>query len=138
MCVRVCADRELDTVNAAWRMSHLYGRSPVCVRMCAGTKYKYKFTYIYDSCVVPEGGAQSCSRRCLVDWQPVRGAFVAFLCVCTSVPAQSPGDHICIYICIYIYRAPEFVNAAWHTPHLLVRPLPVCVRVCTTNVLYIT
>jgi hypothetical protein len=45
------------------------------------------------SCVVPEGGAQSCSRRCLVDWQPVRGAFVAFLCVCTSVPALSWGQY---------------------------------------------
>ncbi len=34
-----------------------------------------------------------CSRRCLVDWQPVRGAFVAFLCVCTSVPALSWGQY---------------------------------------------
>ena len=53
----------------------------------------------------------------LVDRLPVRGAFVAFLCVCTSVPALSWGQYrltsgcqvlvvVVLFVLLLVYRQP--------------------------------
>jgi hypothetical protein len=43
--------------------------------------------------VESEGPSRAAGGGGLVDRLPVRGAFVAFLCVCTSVPALSWGQY---------------------------------------------
>ena len=56
-------DRCPDIVNAAWHTSHLYGRSPVCVRVCTTnvldvTQYTLAKTYASPVCV------RMCLDRC--------------------------------------------------------------------------
>jgi hypothetical protein len=80
----------------------------------------------------------------LVDRLPVRGAFVAFLCVCTSVPALSWGQYRPVgtntteiggvFLCCFLHRPVSFMYVAANGYALASRACATCPRKQATRI----